>query len=120
MDYHLHRVFLLRRMHFVGLSNILDGELKRRKPVQRSHREVVGAAVVDSELLCEIVQGKESMGRIEAFQVLPVAAQVPVLAAQDPLAAAVGHGCSGVVEVQQVLPVGVGAAGEQAQEQKHS
>ena len=74
MDYHLHRVFLLRRMHFVGLSNILDGELKRRKPVQRSHREVVGAAVVDSELLCEIVQGKESMGRIEAFLVLTVAA----------------------------------------------
>ncbi|WP_295369325.1 hypothetical protein, partial [uncultured Pseudoflavonifractor sp.] len=32
----------------VGLSNILDGELVRRGPVKRSHREVVRAAVMDS------------------------------------------------------------------------
>ena len=39
----------------VGLSKILDKELKRRKPVERSHREVVGTAVVDSKLVCEIL-----------------------------------------------------------------
>ena len=41
---------------FVGLSNILDRELRGRKPVKRPHREVVGAAVVDSKLLGEVVQ----------------------------------------------------------------
>ena len=56
------------------MSNILDGELKRRKPVQRSHREVVGAAVVDSELLCKVIQGIKAVGGIKAFLVLPVAA----------------------------------------------
>ena len=45
---------------------MLDSELRRRKPVKRSHKKVVGAAVVDSDLLSEIVQGKESVGKIEA------------------------------------------------------
>ena len=58
----------------VGLSNILDGELERRKPFKRPHREVVGAAVVDSKLLCEVIQGKESVRRIEALLILAVAA----------------------------------------------
>ena len=40
----------------VGLSNKLDSELVGRKPVKRSHGQVVGTAIVDSKLLCEIVQ----------------------------------------------------------------
>lgn len=39
----------------VSLSNILDGEFARRKPGERPHREVVGAAVVDSELPGEVI-----------------------------------------------------------------
>ena len=58
----------------VGLSNILDGELGRRKPFKRPHREVVGAAVVDGKLLCEVIQGKERVRRIEALLILAVAA----------------------------------------------
>ncbi|MEQ2788894.1 hypothetical protein, partial [Flavonifractor plautii] len=41
----------------VGLSNKLDGEFARRKPAKRSHREVVRAAVMDSELLGEVIEG---------------------------------------------------------------
>ena len=36
--------------------------------------EVVGAVVVDSELLGEVVQGVKAVGGIETFLVLPVAA----------------------------------------------
>ena len=43
-------------LNFVGLSNILDGELVGREPVERSHGEVVGAAVMDSELLGKVVE----------------------------------------------------------------
>ena len=58
---------------FVGLSNILDGKLQRRKPSQRSHGEVIGAAVVDSELLCEVVQRIKAVAGVKSFLVLPVA-----------------------------------------------
>ena len=43
--------------------------------MKRSHKKVVGAAVVDSDLLSEIVQGKESVGKIEALLVLSVAGE---------------------------------------------
>ena len=56
------------------MSNILDSELKRRKPVQRPHRKIVGAAVMDSELVCEVVKGEEAMAGVKALLVLPVAA----------------------------------------------
>lgn len=56
------------------MSNILDRELARRKPAKRPHGEIVGAAVVDGKLLGEVDQGKERVGRIEAFLVLAVAA----------------------------------------------
>ncbi|WP_271917859.1 hypothetical protein, partial [Flavonifractor plautii] len=46
---------------FVGLSNKLDGEFARRKPAKRSHREVVRAAVMDSELLGEVIEGEKSV-----------------------------------------------------------
>ena len=39
-----------------GLSNKLDSELIGRKPVKRSHGQVVGTAIVDGKLICEIVQ----------------------------------------------------------------
>src|SRR5699024_10473473 len=58
----------------VGLSNILDGELVRRGPVKRSHREVVRAAVMDSELLGEVIEGVETVTGVKALLVLPVAA----------------------------------------------
>ena len=61
-------------MRNAGLSNILDGELNRRKPVKRSQGEVVGAAVTDSELFSEVVQGIKAMAEVKAFLVLPVAA----------------------------------------------
>ena len=51
----LHRRDYLRLKN-VGLSNILDGELVGREPVERSHGEVVGAAVMDSELLGKVVE----------------------------------------------------------------
>ena len=58
----------------VGLSNILDSEFVRRKPTKRSRGEVVGAAVVDSELSGEVIQGVKTVAGIEAFLVLTVAA----------------------------------------------
>ena len=57
----------------VGLSNILDSELCGRHPAEGPHRGVVRAAVVDSELLCKVVQGIECVARIEAFLILAVA-----------------------------------------------
>ena len=43
-------------LSIVGLSNKLDSELIGRKPVKRPHGQVVGTAIVDGKLLCEIVQ----------------------------------------------------------------
>ena len=67
--------------NFVGLSSILDDELVRGKPVEGSHGEVVGTAVMDGELLGEVVQGIKTVAGIEALLVLPVAAlHFPVVA----------------------------------------
>ena len=52
----------------------MDSELVGRKPVKRPHGQVVGTAIVDSKLLCEIVQRIEGMAGIEAFPVLAMAA----------------------------------------------
>ena len=56
------------------MSNILDSEFVRRKPTKRSHGEVVGAAVVDSELSGEVIQGVKAVAGVKPFLVLPVAA----------------------------------------------
>ena len=56
------------------MSNILDGEFCGRKPAEGSHGEVVGTAVMDGELLGEVVQGIKTVAGIEALLVLPVAA----------------------------------------------
>ena len=58
----------------VGLSKKLDSELIRRKPVKRSHRKVVGTAVVDSKLLCKVVEGIKSVAGIKTLLILAVAA----------------------------------------------
>ena len=39
-----------------------------------SHGQVVGAAVVDSKLLCKVIQGIKRVARVEAFLILAVAA----------------------------------------------
>ena len=58
----------------MGLSNILDGEVIRRKPAEGPHREVVGALVVNSELFCKVIQGEKAVAGVKAFLVLAVAA----------------------------------------------
>ena len=62
------------RHFFVGLSNILDSEFIRRKPAKRPHGEVVGAAVVDSELHCKVIQRVKAAAGVEALLILAVAA----------------------------------------------
>lgn len=62
-----------QKSKYVGLSNILDNKLVRRKPAKGSHREVVGAAIVDSELLGEVMQGVKAVTGIKTLLVLPVA-----------------------------------------------
>ena len=52
----------------------MDSELVGRKPVKRPHGQVVGTAIVDSKLLCEIVQRIEGMAGIKAFLILAMAA----------------------------------------------
>ena len=52
----------------------MDSELCGREPAKRPHGEVVGATVVDSKLLCEIVQRVKAVAGVKAFLVLPVAA----------------------------------------------
>ena len=49
----------------VGLSNILDSELCRRKPTKRSHRKVVGTTIVDRKLLSEVLKRIEGVTGIE-------------------------------------------------------
>ena len=56
------------------MSKKLDKELKRREPSERSHRKVVGTAVMDSELFLKVRQREERVERIKAFLVFPVAA----------------------------------------------
>ena len=56
------------------MSKILDREVKRRKPAKGPHREIVGAAVMNSKLLCKIIQRKKAVGGIESLLVLPMAA----------------------------------------------
>lgn len=59
-------------MPYVSLSNKLDKEVDRRKPGEGTHRKVVGASVMDSELFLKVSQREERTNRIEAFLVFPV------------------------------------------------
>ena len=53
---------------------MLEEEIKRRKPEEGPHRQVVGAAVMDSELFLKVIQREERVESIKAFLVFPVAA----------------------------------------------
>ena len=59
----IYRIFFIE--YFVGLLNILDSEFIRRKPARRPHGEVVGAAVVDSELPGEVIQGVQAAAGVK-------------------------------------------------------
>ena len=39
----------------VGLSNILDSELNRRKPRKRPHRKIIRATIVNGKLLGKVI-----------------------------------------------------------------
>ena len=58
----------------VGLSNILDGKLNGRKPVERPHGKAVGTAVMDGKLLFKVRKGIKAAAGIETLLVLTVAA----------------------------------------------
>ena len=60
--------------YVVGLSKILDGELVRRKPVKGSHGEIVGATVMNGDLLGKDIDGIKGVGIVEAFLIFAVAA----------------------------------------------
>ena len=66
--------FLSEKAKNVGLSNILDSELCRRKPTKRSHRKVVGTTIVDRKLLSEVLKRIEGVTGIEPLLVFAVAA----------------------------------------------
>ena len=52
----------------------MNSEHRRRKPVKRSHREAVGAAIVNSELLGKVVQRIETVAGVKAFLILTMTA----------------------------------------------
>ena len=83
----------------------------RRKPAKRPHGEVVGAAVVDSELLCKVVQGVKAVAGVKAFLVLPVAALYLAVVARrigaDELVADTQLGSGGLKQGGQI-PLAVG------------
>ena len=52
----------------------MDNELNGGKPMEGSHRQVVGTGIVDDERLCKVIQRVEVVARIEALLILTVAA----------------------------------------------
>ena len=52
----------------------MDRELIGRKPVKGSHGKVVGATVVNGELLGKVIDGIKGVGIVEAFLIFAVAA----------------------------------------------
>jgi len=94
----------------------LGSEIKGRKPAERPHREVIGAAVMESKLFCEALKREEGMAGVEAFLVLPVAAFhltiVPGRARTDQLVADAEAGGSAIKKGRQVLPPVGKAVGE--------
>ena len=53
---------------------MLYREVRRRKPIKRAHREIVGATIVENKLVGEIFKGKERVERVETLLILSVAA----------------------------------------------
>ena len=52
----------------------MPNEFRGREPAKESHGEVVGAAIADSKLLCEVVECVKAVAGAKAFLVLPVTA----------------------------------------------
>ena len=65
---------LIEKWRSVGLSNILDSKFYRRKPLERSHWQAVGAAIVDGKLLCKVPKGIKFVAGIEALLIFAVTA----------------------------------------------
>jgi len=90
----------------VGLSNILYKELIRRTPGKRSHGKVVGASVVDSELVNEVAERIKSVAGIKTFLVFPVAAlHLAVVSGSvgtDEFVADAEFSCSGLKQGRQI------------------
>lgn len=76
-------IYLISFVALVGLSDILDSELSGRKPAKGL--KVVGAAVMDGELLCKVVQRIKTMVGLEVLLDLPVAVLHPDAPASIPL-----------------------------------
>ena len=74
----IHKSLQWGKYPLVGLSNILDSigtkELTGREPVKGSHREIVAAILVGSELPTKIHEREEGMGVVETLLILAVAA----------------------------------------------
>ena len=74
----MYYVFLQASKHFpiqdIGFKTYWTVNRKGERPLNGFSREEVGTAVFDGKLLCVVVQGKERVGRMEAFPILPVAA----------------------------------------------
>ena len=51
----------------------MPNEFRGREPAKESHGEVVGAAIVGSKLLCEVVECVKAVAGAKAFLVLPAA-----------------------------------------------
>jgi len=90
----------------VGLSNILYKELIRRTPGKRSHGKVVGASVVDSELVNEVAERIKSVAGIKTLLVFPVAAlHLAVVSGSvgtDELVADAEFSCSDLKQSRQI------------------
>ena len=52
----------------------MPNEFRGREPAKESHGEVVGAAIVGSKLLCEVVECVKAVAGIKAFLTLPAVA----------------------------------------------
>ncbi len=52
----------------------MDKKIRKREPIERAHRQVVGAAVVAGELCIKIGEGEEGVAGVETLLVLTVAA----------------------------------------------
>ena len=75
--------------------------------MERAHRNVVGAAVVDLELLVEVFERKERMAVVKAFLVFTVAALhlavVPGRVGANQLVPYAELSCGSLKQGQQVL-----------------
>ena len=92
---------------------MLDSEVVWRKPVEGFHREVVGATVVDGELISKVIKGIKGVGRIETLLILPMAAlDLAVVGWSIGTNKLVPDAelCGGVLKESRNIPFGIGKA----------